>query len=67
MNNTNWWEILIPIALLLFVLFSHNACTAADWNDGNCSVCETRYEMRGASRGLKYYACPNCGNEVTRY
>lgn len=26
-----------------------------------------RQELRGASKGLKYYACPECGQEVERY
>lgn len=67
MNNTSWWEILIPIALIILIIFGFNTCTASDWNDGECPKCEIRYEMRGVSRGLKYYACPDCGKEVERY
>ena len=62
---------LIIIALCVVVafalMFGVNACSAEDWNDGVCTECSTRYELRGASRGLKYYSCPECGNEVERY
>ena len=44
-----------------------NALTSSDWNDGDCPDCEVKYELRGASSGLKYYACPECGREVQRY
>ncbi len=64
---TEWWEILIPIALIFIIMFGTNACSSTDWNDGECSDCDVRYEMRGVSRGLKYYVCPECGNEVERY
>ena len=66
-NNTSWWEIIILFALCLLLIFGCDACTAHDWNDGICPECHTRYELRGASRGLKYYACPKCGNEVSRF
>ena len=64
---TEWWEILIPIALIFIIMFGVNACSSTDWNDGECPKCDIRYEMRGVSRGLKYYVCPECGNEVERY
>lgn len=69
MNNTDYglWEIFICIALCLFIVFGVNSCSADDWNYGECPKCETRYELRGASKGLKYYACPDCGKEVERY
>lgn len=66
MNNTSWWEIFIPIALILFIMFGFNTCSAPKWNDGECPKCEVRYEMRGVSRGFKYYVCPECGLEVQR-
>ena len=64
---TEWWEILIPIALIFIIMFGVNACSSTDWNDGECPKCDIRYEMRGVSRGLKYYVCPECGTEVERY
>lgn len=62
-----WLTLLICAAVLFGIMFGTNACTASDWNDGVCPNCDTRYELRGASRGLKYYACPECGKEVERY
>ena len=59
--------IITCIVLAFAIMFGVNACTATDWNDGVCPKCSTRYELRGASRGLKYYSCPECGNEVERY
>lgn len=57
-------SIIILFALLLCMMLGVNACSAPDWNNGHCPKCETRYELRGAS---KYYACPDCGKEVERY
>ena len=37
------------------------------WNNGICAECDTRYDLRGVSNGLKYYSCPECGQEVRRY
>ena len=48
-------------------MFEINACSSTDWNGGECPDCDIRYEMRGVSRGLKYYVCPECGNEVERF
>ena len=59
--------VIILFAFILLIMFGVNACSAPDWNDGHCPKCETRYELRGASKGLKYYACPDCGKEVERY
>lgn len=59
--------ILVCVVLFFGIMFGINACSALDWNDGVCPHCEVRYELRGASRGLKYYACPECGQEVERY
>lgn len=66
-NNFGWSTIIICFALVFAIIFGTNACTASEWNDGECPDCEVRYELRGASRGLKYYACPDCGKEVERY
>ena len=61
------WSIFLCFALILLIIFGTNSCSADDWNYGECPKCETRYELRGASRGLKYYACPDCGKEVERF
>lgn len=66
-TDVDLWMIVICIALIFAIIIGVNACTAQDWNDGSCPKCGTRYELRGASRGLKYYACPECGFEVERY
>ena len=58
---------LSAIALLLLLVCGTNSCSASTWNDGVCPDCETRYELRGVSQGSKYYACPECGQEVKRY
>lgn len=59
-------SLIVCIALLLFIAFIHNGCTAHDWNDGECPKCEVRYELRGVGKYVKYYACPQCGKEVER-
>ena len=60
---------LLTAFLLLFVTeFVANASTESQWNNGTCAVCEERYELKAATNGgLKYYACPECGQEVKRY
>ena len=57
----------ICIILVVAIMFGVNCCSASTWNDGVCPYCEVRYELRGASQGLKYYSCPQCGQEVERY
>lgn len=59
--------ICILIVISLVMMFGVNSCSASTWNNGICTKCETRYELRGASDGLKYYSCPDCGQEVSRY
>ena len=66
-SNSNWAEIIITLILLIVLITGFNSCSAETWNDGYCPDCEVRYELRGASRGMKYYACPECGFEVKRY
>lgn len=66
-DNIELWISIIGMILVFCILFSFNACTAEEWNHGKCPKCDVRYELRGASRGIKYYACPKCGNEVSRY
>lgn len=58
---------IICFVLIFAIMLGFNTCTASKWNDGVCPKCETRYELRGVSKHLKYYACPTCGNEVSRY
>ena len=68
-NDTEYWwvSIVICVILILLLIFGTNSCSASKWNDGICPDCEARYELRGASNGLKYYSCPDCGEEVERY
>lgn len=66
-SDSSWWVLIIILALALLILFTHNACTASEWNNGRCPDCNTRYELRGVHKCIHYYACPKCGNEVSRY
>ena len=66
-SDTSWWTIIICAVLTLFIMIGYNACTGPEWNDGYCHKCDVRYELRGYYNGIRYYACPNCGNEVSRY
>ena len=59
--------LIIAIVIILLLIFGTNSCSASTWNEGVCPDCEVRYELRGVSNGLKYYACPECGGEVERY
>lgn len=59
--------IIVAIAIISILFLGTNSCSASTWNEGVCPDCEVRYELRGASQGLKYYACPECGLEVQRY
>lgn len=61
------WTLIICVILICAIAFGTNACSARDWNDGICPRCHVRYELRSVYRGLRYYACPNCGQEVERY
>lgn len=60
-------SIILVISFVIIMVFGINSCTAETWNDGVCEKCEIRYELRGVSKGLKYYSCPECGQEVQRY
>ena len=66
-DEPSWWTVVICFVLIFAIVLGVNACSADTWNDGVCPKCEARYELRGVSRGLKYYICPSCGQEVTRY
>lgn len=59
--------LLIAIAFVVLMMVGTNSCSADIWNDGICPKCEIRYELRGVSNVLKYYVCPECGQEVERY
>lgn len=66
-DESSWWTIVMCFVLILAIVFGVNCCSGETWNGGICPECEVRYELRGASRGLKYYSCPECGQEVQRY
>ena len=66
-SDHSWWTIIILFALVFLIMFGFNTCTHTEWNNGICPECHTRYELRGVSKYMKYYACPECGNEVSRY
>lgn len=66
-HSSSWWEVIILFTIAILIILGFNACTASEWNDGVCPECHMRYELRGVSRGMKYYSCPECGNEVERY
>ena len=66
-NNGGCLGPIICVALAIALILGLNSCTAKTWNNGVCAICEVRYELRGVSRGMKYYACPECGQEVHRY
>jgi hypothetical protein len=66
-DGPSWWILIFCIIALFVIMLGTNACSAPTWNNGDCPNCEVRYELRGVSRGLKYYSCPDCGKEVKRY
>ena len=62
-----WWELIIIFTIALLLIIGVNACTAKEWNGGVCPDCNVRYELRGVYKGTRYYACLDCGNEISRY
>ena len=71
-ENLGCGGILILLLICVFMIFAieagTNASTETEWNQGICPMCAVRYELRAATNsGLKYYACPTCGQEVKRY
>jgi hypothetical protein len=66
-DDSSWWTIIICIALVIFITVGFNTCTASEWNDGECPKCHEDYVLRGGHDGLRYYSCPKCGNEVSRF
>lgn len=66
-SGESWFTIILCFVLVFAIMFGVNSCSAPTWNDGICPECEVRYELRGVSKGLKYYACPECGQEVERF
>ena len=63
----NIFVLIACIGLIFLLIIGTNSCSHTEWNNGDCPDCEVRYELRGVSKGLKYYACPECGREVERY
>ena len=59
--------IIVAIFIVFALMFALNACTKEKWNNGTCGICEVKYELRGVSDAMKYYVCPECGQEVCRY
>jgi hypothetical protein len=66
-GDVSLWHYIFCIAVALFLIFGLNSCNEDKWNDGVCPQCEVRYELRGVSRGTKYYACPECEEVIERY
>ena len=60
-------EFILVVTFVIMLMLGVNSCSADTWNNGVCGKCETRYELRGVSKSLKYYVCPDCGQEVRRY
>ena len=60
-------RIIIMFAIVVGLMYCVNFSSESIWNDDQCVNCEIKYELRGASNGLKYYVCPDCGQEVERY
>ena len=68
MNDDNGClPIIISFIIIFLIIFGTNTCSSGAWNYGECPNCDIRYELRGVSKGLKYYVCPECGKEVERY
>lgn len=69
------WSGALFFAFLCFLIaatvtaftFNPDDLTEDIWNNGFCADCETRFELRGVDHSHKYYACPDCGQEVRRY
>ena len=60
--------VVVIICLLIILIMSGvDSCTDTIWNEGICSNCEVRYELKGVSKGLKYYVCSECGQEIQRF
>ena len=60
-------SLIFAIIIIIAFAIGVNSCSASTWNGGYCPSCETRYELCGVSKGLRYYSCPDCGQEVRRY
>lgn len=66
-TEANLWMMLICIVLIIVIAIGYNTCTASEWNDGECPKCHQTYVLRGVHDGVRYYSCPKCGNEVSRF
>jgi hypothetical protein len=61
------WVFLITVVLVMAFMFGFNSCTATKWNDGVCPNCNVEYELAGVYDSRRYYTCPTCHSEVSRY
>lgn len=67
-SENGWVSTIIAIILALAIMLGFKTCSVSNWNYGICQDCQVRYELVDVSRRhLKYYTCPECGKEVTRY
>lgn len=64
-------DIIAYLAVLAIVVvvffFGVNACTAKEWNGGKCPDCNVKYQLYDRDGSVRYYICPECDNEVSRY
>lgn len=75
MNKNNDIAEIVVLCIAAIIVFAFafavgaigNAITESEWNNGICNTCLERYELRAVNYGSKYYACPECGNEIKRY
>ncbi len=56
-----------PITLEMVERIAHNIYNTERWNGGVCPKCGERYELVLTKDDLKYYSCPICRMEITRY
>ena len=66
-NGIGCFGLIAGFLIVGAIMLGVNTFAEPRWNEGICPDCAVRYELRAASRGLKYYACPDCGQEVKRY
>jgi hypothetical protein len=66
-SDFNWVLIIICFVLAFALVMVVNSRPSRTWNNGVCPRCRIRYELMDVSNGIKYYVCPECGQEVERY
>ena len=49
-DGGSWWTVILCFVLIIAIIFGVNSCSAETWNNGVCSKCEVRYELRGVTR-----------------